>query len=37
MIGIAVPGVLSDVTLILCLLKYHNEQHCNKFMPYFGI
>jgi hypothetical protein len=37
LIGIVVPGVLRDMTLILCLLKYHNEQHCNKFIPYVGI
>jgi len=37
LIGIVVPDVLSDMTLIPCLLKRHNEQHCNKFIPYVGI
>ena len=37
LIGIVVPDILSDMILVLCLLKYHNEQHCNKFIPYIGI
>jgi hypothetical protein len=37
LIGIVAPDVLGDMTLILCLLKYHNEQHCNEFTSCVGI